>query len=154
YWLVVAGVIDELDQNQWRRVIGIASPADMDALRNYETGYRAFLTNGPDDLVPPWDRLQALKRGWWTGTPAKIRFALNSLSTAQRATVRGDEALLRAILTRAGNGAETFRAVTYLDLPLKDAVRWLNEARKIAELTPQSWSQLLAEAPKAEFDAL
>lgn len=154
YWLVTGGVVDELNQAQWRRVIATASPADMDSLRQYETGYRAFLQNGPDDLVPPWDRLQALKRGWWTGDAAKVRFALNSLSTAQRTTVRGDEALLRAILSHSGTGPEVFRAVTYLNLPLKDAVRWLNEMRKLPELTPQQWSQMLAEAPKAEFDAL
>ena len=154
YWLVTANAVGGLDQAQWRRVIGTASPADMDALRQYETGYRAFLVNGPDDLVAPWDRLQALKNGWWTGDAAKIRFAVNSLSTAQRATLRGDAALLRAIITRAGTAAETFRVITYLNLPLKDAVSWLDQARKLAELTPQNWSQLLAEAPKAEFDAL
>ncbi|MDQ3364780.1 MAG: DUF4157 domain-containing protein [Myxococcota bacterium] len=154
YWLITSGAIDGLDQAQWRRVIGTASPADMDELRAYEAGYRAFVVNGPADLVPPWDRLQALKRGWWTGDAAAIRFAVNQLSAAQRATVRDDHTLTRAIVTRAGTGAETFRVVTYLNLPLKWAVHWLDQAGKLAELTPQHWSQLLGEAPKAEFDEL
>ncbi|HWN67830.1 MAG TPA: DUF4157 domain-containing protein [Haliangium sp.] len=154
YWLVISGAVDELNTNQWRRVIGTASPEEMDLLRQYPDGYRAFVRNGPDNLVAPWDRLQALKQGWWTGDPGKIRFAVNSLDTAQRATVRGDDALMRAIMTNAGDANEKFRTATYLALPVKWAVFYLNVAGVIAALTPQQWGQMLSEAPKAEFDEL
>lgn len=154
YWLVISGAINGLNQTQWRAVIGTATPQDMDALRQYPTGYRAFTINAPDDVVPPWDRLQALKSGWWAGDPARVRFAVNSLSTAQRTTVRGDDALTRAIVTHAGTPTEVFRVITYLAFPLKWAVNWLNQASALPALTPQQWSQMLAEAPKAEFDEL
>lgn len=154
YWLIIAGVHDELDTNQWRRVIGTASPADMDALRQYPDGYRAFVRNGPDNLVPPWDRLQGLKQGWWTGDAAKIRFAVNSLNAQQKTTVRGDDVLMRAIITRVGTPTEKFRTATYLDLPLKWAVFYLNVGGALGSLSQPQWSQMLSEAPKAELDEL
>lgn len=154
YWLMIARVHDSLTTDQWRRVIGTASPAEVDALREYQDGYRAFIKNGPDNLVAPWDRLQGLKQGWWTGDPARIRFAVNSLSPAQRTTVRADDALCRAILNGSGTPTEKFRTATYLDFPLKWAVFYLSAAGALAALTPQQWGQLLAEAPKAELDEL
>jgi Domain of unknown function (DUF4157) len=154
YWLIIANVHDELTVDQWRRVIGTASPAEMDALRQYPEGYRAFLRNGPDNLVPPWDRLQGLKQGWWTGDPAKIRFAVNSLSAAQRTTIRADDALCRAIMNGSGTAAEKFRTATYLEFPLKWAVFYLSAAAALSSLTSPQWSQMLSEAPKAELDEL
>jgi hypothetical protein len=154
YYLIRAGVVDELNTTQWRRVIGVASVQQMDELRQYPDGYRAFVRNGPDNLVPAWDRLQGLKEGWWRGDAAKIRFAVNSLDTAQRETLRGDNAMLRAIMTRAGTAAEKFRTAMYLMLGPRQSVYWLNEGGALAALTDQQWAQMLAEAPKAHVDNL
>jgi hypothetical protein len=154
YYLQISGVVSDLNQTEWRRVVGVASPQDMDNLRVNPGVYRAFVTNGPDAMVPPWDRLQALKEGWWHGTPVAVRLALNSLSPDQRVTVRADDAMVRAIVLHSGNAAETFRAITYLNFPVKWSIHWLNQAHHLAGLTQQQWSQLLAEAPKAEFDEL
>lgn len=154
YWLSKAGVIDELNLEQWRYVFAYAPPDQVAALRNYPDGYRLFLQHAPDNMVPAWDRLQGLENGTWSGNAQEIRNAVNALSADQRQTVVADNAKMRLIITRCGNTADKFRVITYLDPALKWAVYWLDQGGALADLTDQQWSQLLAEAPRSEYDEL
>jgi hypothetical protein len=154
YWLEVAGVIDELDTDNWRWVFAYAPPEQVAALRNYPTGYRLFLEHAPANMVPAWDRLQGLENGQWNGNAQAIRNAVNALAPDQRQTVRDDHPKMRIIMQRCGDTNDKFRVITYLDPPLKWAVYWLNQGRALDGLSDTQWAQLMAEAPRAEQDEL
>lgn len=154
YWLNEGNNLDELEASQWRWLLGYSSPATMDLLRKYPTGYKAFLKNAPHDMIPAWDRLQGLEDGTWNGNAQEIRTAVNNLNADQKAQVRADDGKLMKIMTAGGDTNERFRIVTYLDMKVKEQVRWLNWIKALPTLTTQQWSQLLAECSKADFDEL
>jgi len=154
YWLNQGSRLDELAKNQWQWLIGYASPQTMDLLRAYPSGYQAFLKNGPLEMIPPWDRLQGLVDGTWHGSATDIRNAIVNLNPDQKAKVRADNAKLTVIMAKCGDPNERFRVVTYLQFPLKWSVHWLNLSAQLPSLTSPQWSQLLSEAPRAEYDEL
>lgn len=154
YWLDQGGRLDDLNKAQWQWLLGYASPADMDALRQYPSGYKNFLHNGPLEMIPPWDRLQGLVDGSWHGSATDIRNAVVNLNPDQKAKLRADNAKLTLIMAKCGDQAERFRVVTYLEFPVKWSVYWLNQSKQLPSLTQLQWSQLLSEAPKADYDEL
>jgi hypothetical protein len=154
YWLGRAGVRDELDAKQWVEIIGFASAAEMDALRAYPDGYRAFLSNAPARLIPPWDLLEGVEQGTRKGSSADIRNAVEGLNPAQKAKVIADEAKMAAVMSHAGNATERFRTLMYLNPPLKWKAYWLSVSGTIAHLTSAQWSEMLAQASQTEYDEL
>ncbi|HEY0989158.1 MAG TPA: hypothetical protein VGD80_18950, partial [Kofleriaceae bacterium] len=154
YWLNEGGRLDELAKNQWQWLLGYVSPDAMDELRKYPAGYASFLRNAPVEMIPPWDRLQGLVSGTWSGSPVEIRTAVINLNPAQKGQVRADNAKVSAIMQKCGDAAERFRCVTYLQLPLKWSVYWLDQVKQLPSLGQPQWSQLLSEAPRAEYDEL
>lgn len=154
YWLDQGGKLDHLAKNQWQWLLGYASPADMDALRQYPSGYQNFLHNAPIEMIPPWDRLQGLVDGSWHGSATDIRNAIVNLNPDQKAKIRADSAKLTVIMKQCGDQNERFRVVTYLQFPVKWAVWWLNQSKQLPSLTQAQWSQLLSETSKADYDEL
>lgn len=154
YWLNQGNNLDELTAPQWQSLIAVASPATMDLLRVYPTGYKAFLKNAPVIMIPAWDRLQGLLDGTWKASAVEIRNAVVDLNAAQKATIRGDGAKLKAILTKVGDLNEVFRCVTFLELKVKWAVFYLDAVAKLRSLSQQQWSQLLSECTRADYDEL
>ncbi len=154
YWLNEGGKLDELAANQWQWLVGYASPQVMDMLRQYPSGYRNFLNNAPLEMIPPWDRLQGLVNGTWNGSATDVRNAVVNLNPDQKAAVRNDNAKVTKILEKAGNAAEKFRVVEYLEFKVKWSIYWLNTQRMLPGLTQHQWSQLLSEATRADYDEL
>ncbi|MDQ3368467.1 MAG: DUF4157 domain-containing protein [Myxococcota bacterium] len=154
YWLNEGGQLDELVAAQWQWLIGYASPQHMDLLRAYPTGYKAFLKNAPLEMIPPWDRLQGLEDGTWTGTATDIRNAVVNLNADQKARVRADNGKMAKIMKACGDAVERFRVVTYLELKVKWAVFWLDSVKQVPALEQHQWSQLLSEASRADYDEL
>ncbi|MBA3539586.1 MAG: DUF4157 domain-containing protein [Deltaproteobacteria bacterium] len=154
YWLSRAGVSDELSQPQWIQVIGFASPAEMDSLRAYPEGFRVFLQNAPARLIAPWDRIQGLELGHWKGSATEIRNAIEGLNPTQKATVIGSDAKMRLIMRGAGEAADKFRTITYLNPACKWKVYWLSIGGALDHLTRDQWAEMLAQAPQTEYDEL
>ena len=154
YWLNEGNNLDELTTPQWQSLVGVATPATMDLLRHYPHGYRAFLRNAPIIMIPAWDRLQGLLDGSWRANATEIRNAVAALNPDQKATLRGDQAKLTAILRHCGDTNETFRCITYLDLKVKWAVFYLNAVGKLPSISQAQWSQLLSECTRADYDEL
>jgi hypothetical protein len=154
YWLGRAGVRDDLSQAQWQQVVGFAGPTEMDALRRYPDGWNAFVHHGPVRVVPPWDLLEALEQGRRNLSPGDTRNAVEALSPTQKTQVLADDGKMRAIMRSAGDNNEKFRVVTYLNPPCKWKCHWLNVGNALGGLTSNQWSQILAEAPKNEYDEL
>jgi hypothetical protein len=154
YWLNEGSRLDDLAKNQWQWLMGYVPPDAMDELRKYPAGYAAFLRNAPIEMIPAWDRLQGLETGTWKGSAVEIRTAVINLNPAQKAAVRADNAKVNAIMHKCGDASERFRCVTYLQFPLKWSLYWLDVVKQLPSLTQQQWSQLLSEAPRAEYDEL
>jgi hypothetical protein len=154
YWIDASGKADEFNENQWRWLIGYATPEAMESVRAYPAGYRIFLNNAPADLVPAWDRLQGLEDGNWNGDALAIRNAVNQLNAAQKQRVRDDQDKMRLIMDRCGDANEQFRVITYLDSTLSWSVYWLITCGALPSLTDHQWAELLMEAPRSEYDAL
>ncbi len=154
YWLIIGGHIDSMSLAQWRWIAVYNSPDDWTALRAYPDGYRAVLQNCPTQLITPWDLLEGVKNGMWTGDAVHIRNAASNLNVAQRETVRGDNAKMRAIITSCGDAREAFRTLHYLNTPIADTCAWLNQAGHIGSLTNEEWGQMFGEASRAEVDDL
>jgi hypothetical protein len=154
YWLNEGGRLDELGAAQWQWLLGYASPQTMDLLRQYPHGYRAFLRNAPLEMIPPWDRLQGLEDGTWSGTPTDVRNAVVNLNPEQKARVRADDGKMRRIMQACGDSNERFRVVTYLELKVKWAVFYLNTVNALSSLTQHQWSQLLSECSRQDYDEL
>jgi hypothetical protein len=154
YWLGRAGVRDGLSQAQWQQVVGFAGPTEMDALRRYPDGWNAFVHNAAIRVVPPWDLLEALEAGRRNLSPVDTRNAVEALSPTQKTQVLADDGKMRAIMRSAGDSNEKFRVVTYLNPACKWKCHWLNVGNALTTLTSPQWSQILAEAPKNEYDEL
>lgn len=154
YWLNEGSKLDDLTGPQWQTLVAVASPATMDLLRQYPTGYKAFLKNAPLIMIPAWDRLQGLIDGSWKASAVEIRNAVVALNAAQKATIRADGPKLTTILTKCGDLNETFRCVTYLELKVKWSVFYLDKVGKLPSLSQQQWSQLLSECTRADYDEL
>ncbi|HWU89241.1 MAG TPA: DUF4157 domain-containing protein, partial [Kofleriaceae bacterium] len=154
YWLNEGGRLGELNASQWQWLVGYASPTVMDQLRQYPTGYQAFLKNAPLEMVAPWDRLQGLVDGTWHGSATDVRNAVANLNPDQKAKVRADNDKLTKILQSCGNADEKYRVITYLDFKVKWAIYWLNQQKMLPGLSQQQWSQLLSEATRADYDEL
>jgi hypothetical protein len=155
YWLNQGGHVDSLSMEQWRWVVGYAGPAEMAELRrSFPAGYRMFMSQCPDDLLPPFDKLEGLAQGVWHGNAGAIRTAVASLSAAQKEVVKYRADMMNAIMRGCGNHEEAFRTITYFGFQLHQAVHWLHHTGHLTHLTRPQWGQLLAEAPKYQFDAL
>ncbi|HEY5935278.1 MAG TPA: DUF4157 domain-containing protein, partial [Kofleriaceae bacterium] len=155
YWLNQGGHVDSLSEAQWRWVIGYAGPAEMASLRTaFPAGYRMFMEHAPAELIPPFDKLEGLVTGAWRGDAGAIRTAVASLHPTQKEVVKYRADMMSAIMRSTGNAEEKFRTVTYLGFQLHQAVYWINQGGIISQLTRPQWGQLLAEAPKFQFDAL
>lgn len=156
YWLNEGGNLTRLNADQWQWLIGFASPNDMQALRQYPTGYRHYLQTAPANLIGAWDVLEGLAAGVTHPDATAVRNAVSRLSADQKAQLRtpARAAMVMAILNSVGDVEETFRTVTYIGFELKWSVYWINRAGKIANLTRQQWGQLLSEADKRQFDEL
>ncbi|HTR51340.1 MAG TPA: DUF4157 domain-containing protein, partial [Kofleriaceae bacterium] len=154
YWLDQGNNLDELNAAQWQWLLGYVTSDTMTLLRQYPTGYRKFLENAPLEMIPPWDRLQGLVDGTWHGSAVDIRDAVVNLNPAQKATLRADNNKLRIILQRCGDANERFRTVTYLDFELKWSVYWLDQNQQLPRLASAQWSELLAQAPRQQYDEL
>jgi hypothetical protein len=154
YWLNQGGKLDDLAQSQWQWLVGYASPQVMEMLREYPSGYRNFLKHAPLDMIPPWDRLQGLEDGTWSGSATDIRNSVVNLNPDQKAKVRADNAKVTRILEKCGNAAEKLRVVEYLEFKLKWSIYWLNSQKLLPGLTQHQWSQLLSEATRADYDEL
>ena len=59
----VAGTSSDESDERISRLIGFASPNDMQALRQYPTGYRHYLQTAPANLIGAWDVLEGLAAG-------------------------------------------------------------------------------------------
>ena len=149
-----AGKLDDLSKDNWRWLIGYATPQAMDLVRKYPTGYKAFLKNAPKDLIPDWDKLQGLEDGNWSGKPSDVRDAVNGLNTAQRKKVFDDIGKMTAIMNKCGNAKEKYRTLQYLSEQIKWQVYWLNRAKVLDKLSKPEWAQMITEATAAEMAAL
>ena len=154
YWLIIGGQIESMSLQQWRWIAVYNSPDDWTALRAYPDGYRAVLQHCPTELITPWDLLEGVKNGMWTGDAVHIRNAASNLNTTQRENVRADNAKMRAIVTRCGDAHEAFRTVRYLNTSIADTCAWLNQAGHLPSLDNNEWGQLFGEATRAEVDDL
>ncbi|MEJ7599691.1 MAG: DUF4157 domain-containing protein [Kofleriaceae bacterium] len=155
YWLNQGGHVDSLSVAQWRWVIGYSGAAEMASLRTaYPAGYRMFMDHAPNDLLPPFDKLEGLVAGVWRGNASQVRTAVAELAPAQKEIVKYRADMMAAIVRAAGSAEEKFRTITYLGFQLHQAVHWVNQAGIIGGLTRTQWGQLLGEAPKFQFDAL
>lgn len=149
-----AGIWGQLTQENWIQIIGVTSPTAMNALRQYPWGFRAFINNAPALLVGPADKLAALFDGIWNGTAEQVLAAVYGLNPTQKDQLRGDDAHMRILLTKVGPVGGVFSCLAALNTPLKWTVWYLNVAGVISQLLPAQWSQILMEAPKAEWDEL
>ncbi|HEY1557842.1 MAG TPA: DUF4157 domain-containing protein [Kofleriaceae bacterium] len=154
YWLDQGNNLDELNASQWQWLLGYVTPDTMAQLRQYPTGYRKFLENAPLEMIPAWDRLQGLVDGTWHGSAVDIRNAVVNLNPAQKATLRADNAKLRVIFQKCGDANERFHTVTYLGFELKWSVYWLDQNKQLPQLSSPQWSELLAQAPRQQYDEL
>jgi hypothetical protein len=154
YYLIVGGQIESMSLEQWRWIAVYNSPDDWTALRAYPDGYRAVLQRCPPELITPWDLLEGVKNGAWTGDAVHIRNAASNLNTTQRANVRADNAKMSAIVTRCGDAHEAFRTLRYLNTTIADTCAWLNQANHLPQLNATEWGQLFGEAARAEVDDL
>ena len=155
YWLNQGGHIEDLSVAQWRWIIGYSGAAEMAALRTaYPAGYRMFMDHAPNDLLPPFDKLEGLVAGVWRGNAGQVRTAVAELNPAQKEIVKYRADMMSAIVRAAGTAEEKFRTITYLGFQLHQAVYWVNQAGIIGSLSRTQWGQLLGEAPKFQFDAL
>jgi hypothetical protein len=137
---------------QWRRFVSFIGAEGVAEIRADAAMFRAMIRRAPDDVVPPWDVLDAAGRGVESPTAEQIRTAVNSLSAEQKATLRGRNDILEKILPKVRGSFWT--VIPVIDFPLLDAVKWMNEIKVLKSLKKAQWAQLLAEAPKAEQDAL
>lgn len=154
YWLLRGGQISSLSVEQWRYVAVYNGPSDWTALRNYRAGYQAFLQHCPTELVPPWDQLKGVQLGLYTATPEQVRNAVNQLSPAQGQSLRGDSAMLRAVLRGAGTAHEQYRVLSYVNADITTTVRELDTLGVLTQLGAGDWGTLMGEATRAEVDAL
>lgn len=154
YWLIRAGEIGSLSTAQWRGLAGFVMPADMDSLRAYPDGYRAFLRHAPALQIPPWDRLEGLENGNWHGSATEVRNAVEGLNPLQKATCIADDGKMTAIMKKAGETAEKYRTIQYLNPACKFKVYWLSVGNALAGLADNDWAELLAQASKTEYDEL
>jgi hypothetical protein len=137
---------------QWRRFAGFIGAEGMAEIRADATMFGHMVKRAPNDVLPPWDLLDAAGRGVASPNAERIREAVNSLSTEQKTSLRGRNDILAKILPKVKGSFWT--VIPVIDFPLLDAVKWMNEIKVLKSVKKQQWAQLLAEAPKAEQDAL
>lgn len=154
YWLIIGGQISSLSLAQWRWIAVYNSPADWESLRGYADGYRGFLNNCPNELIPPWDVLKGLEQGLTTPSAVAVRNAVNNLSPAQGQAMRNAPTMLRAVLRASGTGPEAFRTLSYVNATIAESVRELDALGLLASLGPSEWGTMMGEATRAEVDAL
>jgi hypothetical protein len=152
YWLIIGGQIEGMSLQQWRWIAVYNGPDDWTALRAYPDGYRAVLQHCPPELITPWDLLEGVKNGMFTGAAVHIRTAASNLNPTQRANVRADNAKMSAIVTRCGDAHEAFRTLRYLGATIADTCAFLNQANHLPSLDAGEWGQLFGEASRTEVD--
>jgi hypothetical protein len=137
---------------QWSRFVGFIGAEGVAEIRADATMFGHMVRRAPAGVLPPWDLLDAAGRGVASPTAAQITEAVNALSTEQKTSLRGRNDVLEKILPRVRGNFWT--VIPVIDFPLLDAVKWMNEINVLRSVKKQQWAQLLAEAPKAEQDAL
>ncbi len=143
---------NELNAAEWRQVVGLISSQGMERVRGNPVAFGAFVQNAPRNLVPPWDLLEAATAKKVVPSTDEIRVAVDSLSAAQKTTLRARIDILSAILPLSQS--MLWPIITLIGFQLKDQIRWLNDLKVIDTLDKAKWAQLITEAPKAQQDAL
>ena len=144
--------LKSMTASHWRRFVGLIGAEGVAEIRADADMAKAMMKGAPNDVIPPWDLLEATATGTAHPNAERIREAVNALSATQKATLRGRNDILDKILPKTKS--IFWDVIPVLGFPLLDAVKHLNELKLVKSLKKAQWAQLLAEAPKAEQDAL
>lgn len=137
---------------QWRRFISFIGAEGVAEIRADANMEALMIKGAPSDVIPPWDLLEAAGKGTSHPSAEQLRVAVNSLSAAQKTTLRGRHDLLEKVLPRTRS--IFWDVIPVIGFTLLDEVKWLHELKLLKSLKKAQWAQLLAEAPKADQDAL
>jgi hypothetical protein len=144
--------LKSMTASQWRRLIGIIGAEGVAEIRADGEMAKLMMKGAPNDVIQPWDLLEATGNGIAHPNAERIREAVNGLSAAQKTTLRSRADILDKILPKTKS--VFWDVIPVINFPLLDAIKHLNELKLIKSLKKAQWAQLLAEAPKAEQDAL
>lgn len=146
------GHLKKMNGNHWRRFIGFIGAEGVAEIRADAAMLGLMVKGAPNDVLPPWDLLDAAGRGIANPGSDQLRDAINSLSADQKATLHRRDDILKKVLPKTR--PHFWEVIPIIDFSLHDAVKWMNEINVLKSLKKAQWAQLLAEAPKAEQDAL
>ena len=144
--------LKSMNSAQWRRFIGLVGAEGVAEIRADAGMVALMMKHAPNDVIPPWDLLDATGTGHANPSVERLREAVNSLSAAQKTTLRGRHDILDKVLHKTRS--IFWDVIPVINLPLHDAIKWIHEIKAIKSLKKAQWAQLLAEASKAEQDAL
>lgn len=144
--------LSKMSAAHWRRFVGFIGAEGVAEIRNDATMFGLMVKRAPNDVLPPWDVLDAAGKGVASPSAARIQEAVNALSAEQKTTLRGRNDILAKILPKVKKSF--WNVIPVIGFPLLDAVKWMNDLKLLKSLKKAQWAQLLAEAPKAEQDAL
>ena len=144
--------LKSMTASHWRRLIGLIGAEGVAEIRADADMAKAMMKGAPNDVIPPWDLLEATATGTAHPNAERIREAVNGLSATQKATLRGRDDILDKILPKTKS--IFWDVIPVINFPLLDAMKRMNELKLLKSLKKAQWAQLLAEAPKAEQDAL